>query len=782
MSRSSFHHQSLIFKRSSLSILVAAFCGGAGQAVAAEADTLEQIDVISTTPLHGVAIEAWKIPGNVNIANDEQLDRSHTLDVSEYLNKNVGSVFVNEATTNPLQPDLQYRGFVASPLMGLPQGLSVYVDGVRINEPFGDTVNWSVIPDSAIASINLMPGSNPLFGLNTLGGALSVQTKNGFDDAGTELELSGGSFGRMNTSVSTGGSSGNVSYFLTGSWFEEDGWRDYSPSEMGQVFGNVGWRSDRATLDLSMALSDSDLIGNGALPEELLEEDRDAIFTRPDQTEQDSSLFRLGGTLAMTDNILMEGAIYNRSSDMDTFNGDDSDFEECDDQEGVICLEGEDEPSRDQFGNVIQEDDDLEGGTINRSATRQDSTGATLQFAFLNDLAGKQNQFIVGAAIDDSDVNFRSSTELGSLDETRQAIGSGVLVQDAFVHLKTNTKNQSVFLTNTWNANDKTAITVSGRYNKTEIELRDQLGTALNGDHEYDRFNPATGVSFSASDSLNLYANYSESSRAPSPMELTCADPEDPCRLPNAFLSDPPLEQVVAKTVEVGARGRKNGVNWNAALFHTINDDDIQFISAGAVTNRGYFKNIGETRRQGLELGFNGQAAENRMNWFVNYSYLDATFNDDFTVASPNHPEAEDGEISVSSGDRLPGLPEHALKAGVSYKVSSKFTLGSDLQYTSDLVLRGDESNQDEEIDGYTVVNLTADYQITDQLSFFARINNLFDAEYETFGLYGEADEVLGEEEEGEDDDDDDDEEEEGSRFLSPGAPIAGWIGLKYVF
>lgn len=744
------------------------------------ADELEQIDVISTTPLHGTAIESWKIPSNVNIVNVDQLEAAATLDVSEYLNKNVSSVFVNEATTNPLQPDLQYRGFVASPLMGLPQGLSVYVDGVRINEPFGDTVNWSVIPDSAIASVNLMPGSNPLFGLNTLGGALSVQTKNGFDDAGTLVEFSGGSFGRVNAAVSTGGSQGNVGYFITGSRFEEDGWRDFSPSELNQVFAGVGWRSDRATLDLTLALSDSNLIGNGPLPEELLLENRETYFTRPDITEQETSLLRLGGTLALTDTVLMEGVIYNRSSDMDAFNGDDSDYGECDDQAGFICLEGEDEVTRDQNGSPVVADDNVEGGTINRSATRQDSTGATVQFAFLNDLAGRENQFIIGTALDTSDVNFRSSTELGALDETRQAIGSGIFVEDAFVHLKTRTRNESLFLTNTWNASDRAAITLSGRFNKTDIELRDQLGTALNGDHDYSRFNPAAGISYSPSKALNLYANYSESSRAPSPMELTCADPEDPCRLPNAFLSDPPLEQVVAKTVEIGARGSKNGLNWNATLFHTLNEDDIQFISAGALTNQGYFKNIGETLRQGLELGFSGQAMNESLSWSVNYTYLDATFNSSFNVASPNHPQAEDGEISVGRGDRLPGLPEHALKIGSRYQLTPKFSLGGDLQYTSDLVMRGDESNQDEEIDGYTVVNLSGEYQFNDRLSFFARVNNLFDTEYETFGLYGEADEVLGEEEE--EGDDDDDEEEEGSRFLSPGAPMAAWVGLKLVF
>ena len=94
---------------------------------------------------------------------------------------------------NPFQPDVNYRGYTASPLLGTPQGLSVYMDGVRLNQPFGDIVSWDLIPRTAIASTTLMPGSNPLFGLNTLGGALSIQTKSGVTHPGTMLQASYGS-------------------------------------------------------------------------------------------------------------------------------------------------------------------------------------------------------------------------------------------------------------------------------------------------------------------------------------------------------------------------------------------------------------------------------------------------------------------------------------------------------------------------------------------------------------------------------------------------------------
>ena len=174
------------------------------QAQNPDSEELDTITVISTTPIHGAEIETDRFPSNVQTSSDKEIDKQHPVGLTEYLNTSLGSVFLNEAQNNPLQPDLQYRGFVASPLAGLPQGLAVYQDGVRINEPFGDTVNWVLIPQSAISSINLMPGSNPLFGLNTLGGALSVQTNTGFSHPGTRGQITGGSFSRFTAQAETG--------------------------------------------------------------------------------------------------------------------------------------------------------------------------------------------------------------------------------------------------------------------------------------------------------------------------------------------------------------------------------------------------------------------------------------------------------------------------------------------------------------------------------------------------------------------------------------------------
>jgi len=296
------------------------------------------------------------------------------------------------------------------------------------------------------------------------------------------------------------------------------------------------------------------------------------------------------------------------------------------------------------------------------------------------------------------------------------------------------------------------------------VELDDQLGTALTGDHTFKRFNPAVGATYQIAPTLNVYGSYSESNRVPSPVELTCADEDAPCRLPNAFVADPPLDDVVAKTFEVGVRGRVGQVNWSATAFNTRNEDDIIFISAGPLTNQGFFDNIGDTRRRGIELSANGRVG--RVDWFASYTYLEATFETPITIASDHHPLAVDGEISVEKGDRLPGIPRNIFKAGATIAITPKLLIGGDLLYNSDRVLRGDESNQLDTVDGFTVVNLRGQYQFNKNLSAFIRVDNVFDEEYETFGVLGEPDEVLG-------------DEFDDPRFLGPGAPRGGWIGLR---
>ena len=751
---------------------------------------MEPIEVIGVTPLHGVGLPKNKVPANIQTATHTEIDAAQSLSLTEFINLNLGSVHVNEAQNNPFQPDIRFRGFTASPLLGLPQGLATYQDGIRVNELFGDTVNWDVIPQSAIASINLMPGSNPLFGLNTLGGALSLRTKTGFTHPGHEVKVYGGSFARRALEFSSGNHNQRLSYFLSGNLFREDGWRDFSPSDVRQLFGNVGWKQDATDLNLSLTLADNELLGNGALPIQLLETRRNAVFTHPDLTENNMLLTNLRSSHALSDNVMLASTVYYRRNNIETFNGDDTDFEPCEDpeNEGFLCIEegAEEERVRDQFGNDISlngdgsddedeeaeiDDDDDESrfnATNNTSQTRQGGYGATLQATFTNPIVNRENQFITGASFDSGGALFNSETELASLTPDRGTVGSGIFESESFVDVEVAVQNIGIYGTNTFSITPQLGLTLSGRYNRTEIVLRDQIGVELNGDHTFDRFNPAAGLTYQFHSVLSLYGSYSESSRVPTPVELTCADPDAPCRLPNAFVADPPLDQVITKTWETGLRGRLGRMDWNADFFRATSFDDLIFISSGALTNEGYFQNVARTLRQGVELSIGGTLF-NRLHGLLNYTFISATFETDLTVSSPNHPEAKGGEIDVETGDRIPGVPQHNLKADITLAVTEALSFGTNILINSSQVFRGDEGNLIDQIPGYGIVNLRGRYTLWNNLSMFAKVNNLFDETYETFGLFGEADEVLG-------------DDFEDSRFLSPGAPRAAWIGLEAIF
>jgi len=754
---------------------------GASMAAHAEENNVElsNIEVIGTTPIGGVGLEADKIAANVQSANAEDIERTQALDISDFLNQNFGSISLNSAQNNPFQPDLKYRGFTASPLVGNAQGLSVYMDGIRVNEPFGDAVNFELIPEAAIANMNLIPGSNPVFGLNTLGGALSIETKDGFRNPGHSLEAYTGSFNRDSGTIESGGSDGNLAYYVTGSVTKEDGWRDFSPSRVEQLFTKLSYANEDSTLDFTFLGVDSDLNGNGASPIELVAMDREAVFTHPDNTQNELRQFGLNGSHWLRDDVMLSANTYYRVSDRSTFNGDGSELSVIGNQIGE---EDEDNP-----GNL--EEVFLDGAAAfgftngdfvalnNTSETEQDSYGFSLQSAFLQPLFGRENQLIVGAGYDRSDVDYSSQSEIARFTPTRGTDGTGVIIDETVVDGKIKTDTYSVFFTNTHSLTDRLDLTVAGRYNWIAIDIS---GTSGGGEqdlnesgntHNFKRFNPSVGLTYALQDNMTAYGSYSESNRAPTPSELTCSEPESPCTYPNAFLADPPLDDVVARTVEAGLRGTQGAIGWNAGVFYTELEDDLFFFpdSEDEVTNPdprlslGNFDNIDKTARAGLELGLFG--GHDRLNWFANYSYIKATFEDEFVYA--REVDGDPVQFTVEKGDRLPSIPAHNFKIGADYAFTDKLSLGFTANYASSQYYRGDEANVDKKIAHYKVMNLHGRYKATKNLQFFAKVDNVFDSEYSTFGLYGEPDEAPG-------------FDFEDPRFVGASSPRAGWIGFKY--
>ena len=742
------------------------------------AQDAEEITVIGVVP-SGAGMELAKIPYPVQTADAEDIANDVAVSLADFLRGAFGSVSLNDAQNNPLQPDLQYRGFTVSPLLGLAQGMAVYQNGVRINEPLGDTVNWDLLPQSAIGNIALTGGATPLFGLNSLGGAMVVNMKDGFSHEGSSADLSTGSFGRSRGSLEFGGNNGAFGYYLNLEDFREDGWRDSSESDAFNVYGTLGWRGGFGQVNLNYQHGESELIGNGSSPVELLAVNRAAIFTGPDITAHDMDMLSLDFSREISDGNSIGGNVFLRRNDTHSFNGDASEFE--------IEELMEEELS----GTGI-----LSDAAINNLSDRgQETRGADFQWTAETNLLGYDSRIILGAAWHRGESDFDSVVELADIDPHSRlttGLGTGTFVDEEATLINTVTESTSIYFTSTTDLSETLALTVSARSNNTDVSLRDLSGERpeLNGDHSFSRINPAVGLTWQANEDHNFYASLGESNRAPTPIELACneyvydlaveyaiADGEEAddvefeCRLPNAFLADPPLEDVVARNLELGARGMLAGsTSYGLSLFRTDNENDILFQTTGRAT--GLFANVDRTRREGIEGNLAGDLGD--LNWFAAYSYVGATFEDDFQVLSPNHDFAdEEGEITVLAGDSIPGIPAHQFKLGADYALDESLVLSLDLIANSGQYLRGDESNELDEIDGYTLVNLGARYRVNDSLLLYARVHNLFDSKFETFGLLGEepgeVEVPLV-------------EDFEIPVFLGAAPPRAGFLGLRYRF
>jgi iron complex outermembrane recepter protein len=377
-----------------------------GESAPLNAFELPEVVVVGTTPLPSLGTPLKKVPGNVQSAEGEAIYRHEALDLATFMNRTLSSVHTNDVQNNPFQPDIAYRGFLASPLIGTPIGLSVYEDGVRVNEPFGDMVNWALIPRSAIANIDLIPGSNPLFGLNTLGGALSIRTKSGFSHPGRRAEAYGGSFGRKAFEFEHGGSHDRFDWFLTGNVAEDDGWRPSSHSAIRQLFGKIGWETETTDLDLSYAFANNRLNGVGPTPESMLNQDRRAAYTVPDITENTLHFINLKGSHQLTHDWVLAGNAYYRGNTIDTFNSDIG--RDCASFFGLDqCL--------DILGAL------LPAARNNTTRTAEDGTGASLQITYSGKLFQRENQFTLGSSYDYGHTGFTQSEQPAAFTATRNA-------------------------------------------------------------------------------------------------------------------------------------------------------------------------------------------------------------------------------------------------------------------------------------------------------------------------------------------------------------------------
>ncbi len=792
-----------------------------------------KVDVVAATPLPGTDLALDQIPGPVQTASGRDLENTGALDLSDFLNKRLNGVHINENQENPFQPDVNYRGYTASPLLGTPEGISVYMDGVRQNQPFGDIVAWDLIPKVAIAEVALMPGSNPLFGLNTLGGAVSIQTKDGRSQPGTSLQVSGGSFGRRAGEFGHGGSNAKgLSWYVAGNLFREDGWRRFSPSEVRQAFGKLGYQIAKTSVNLSFAYADNWLTGNGLQDTRFLAQNYSSVYSIPDITWNRSPSLNLSVRHDATSHLTFTGNAYFRYIRADTTNGDinsqsfdESLYDLSAADIAALTAAGyrgfpttgnattEPYPFWSCIAQGLEKDEPIEKctGIITNTFTKQNNYGFSGQASWLI----SHNHVTAGAGWDRSSMIFQQGSQFGYLNPDRITItpidafadGStnedGVPV-DTRVNLHGLINTFSLYATDTLTVGKSLALTFSGRYNRTPIDNVDRLPASpvagargsLNGAYLFQRFNPAAGLTYSPWRFASLYFSYSEASRAPTAIELGCADPNEPCNLPNALVSDPPLKQVVTRTLEAGARGSfENNLHWSVGWFRGENDNDLLFV-ASEQTGFGYFTNFGRTRRQGAEIDLNGKIGHLTLGG--GYTFLNATYQSSQTLDGGSNSSNDgglglDGNITVQPGDRIPQIPQNMLKTYAEYQPTSKISLDLDFVAVGRSFARGNENNLDQPdgvyylgpgfSPGYGVVNLGAHYQLQSKVQLFVQIDNLLDHRYYTAAQLGpspfdNSGNFVGRPFPAVDGD----FPIRTTTFFAPGAPIGMWGGIRVHF
>ncbi len=757
------------------------------------ATQVSAVDVVSATPLPGTELPIDQIAAPVQTLSARELDQSGSLDLSDVLNRRLGGVNVNENQGNPFQPDVNFRGYTASPLLGTPQGISVYVDGVRQNQPFGDVVSWDLIPKIAIADIALIPGSNPVFGLNTLGGALSVETKDGHSAPGTSIAASGGSFGRRAVEFEHGGSSSSgpawrqgLHWYFAGNLFHEDGWRVSSPSDVRQVFGKIGRQGATTAIALSFAYAGNTLIGNGLQQAQLLSKDYTSAYTLGDITGNHSPSFNLSARHTLSNALTFSGNAYYRYIRADTVNTnlnmnslDQSVYQpSASDQAALKAAGYSGYPTGGAtaantpfpYWRCIAEALRLADpssycdGIIANTFARQNNYGLSGQLTWIANPRGHRNQFTAGAAWDRSSLTFIQTAQFAYINADRtmtpvNAFADGSTSSDGTpvdsrVNLHGLPQTWGLYATDTLTLSKAWSVTLSGRYNRTTIDNRDRIDPgggpgSLDGQYVFGRLNPAVGVTFNPFSDFTAYASYSESSRAPTSIELGCADPNNPCSLPNAVTSDPALDQVVTRTFEAGVRGgREKDFNWSAGWFRGENHNDLLFV-ASQQTGNGYFKNFGQTLRQGAEVHVGGRIK--RVTLGGNYTFVRATYQTAEEVDGSSNSTNDaalagsrgfGGVVQIQPGDRIPLIPQHMFKAFADAQIGKKLSLDVDFTALSSSFARGNENNLSQAdglyylgpgtSPGYGVVNLGAHYQLAKRVQVFGEIKNLLDHHYYT--------------------------------------------------
>jgi iron complex outermembrane receptor protein len=745
----------------------------------AAGESTEHVVIYGTLPGSDIGQDADKVPGELQSFSANQVSAQHGATVLDALGSQTAGVALSDSQGNTMFEDLRFHGFEASPLQGVAQGVSVYQNGVRLNEAFGDTVNWDAIPEAAIDRMDVW-SSNPVFGLNALGGSVNLVMKNGFTWQGTQVSGQGGSYGHGMGTAQYGFENGNMSFYGAVEGVTDSGWRLHSPSGLARLYTDTGWRFGASELHLVASGSLSDLGVVGPTPAQLLQQSSAAVYTYPQTTHNLIGSLALNDKTKLSDNWEVEASAYVRALRQRHVDGNDGDFESCSAKSsygGDLCLQddafgtpagGKTTAFRNQFvimnaaSQVFPFDNAISYGTVDRTFTDTATQGATLQVTGNQPLFGLTNYFTAGGSIDHSAIGFQSNSTLGTeFPNLDVAVDTSVPGAGNIIHtlgnlgyepvtLGATTDYYGLYAVDALDLTDALTVTAGLRINAANINTRDRSGASseLNGSHGYGHVNPLAGATYKIADAISLFGGYSEANRAPTPLELDCASQTQPCLLEDSLVADPPLAQVVSHTYQAGARGTLKGLlgddrlNWSATFFRTDSNNDIVAL-ASTIQGRGYYTNVPLTRRQGVDLTADYQSR----GWsaYANYSYLDATYQFTGTLASPNNPNSDaDGNVLVTPGRHIPVTPANTFKAGGDVTVMDGLNLGGELNYTGSQYFDGDPSNLNSKLPGYVVVNLRASYDLTPEWQVFGLVDNVLNNHSASYGTYFETDDTVG--------------------------------------
>ncbi|QYY30004.1 TonB-dependent receptor [Cupriavidus pinatubonensis] len=752
---------------------------------------LPEVLVVATAPLPGIGVDSDLVPYTVQTVRGEQLDGTRASNLTDYLARNLAGVNVNDIQGSPFQSDITYRGYRASSMPGMPQGLSVYLDGVRVNEPFGDVISWDMIPEAALSSVSLVSSANPAYGLNSLGGALAMTTRSGLDSPGFTADLSYGSGNRKRADLSGGVRSDSGWHaFAAGTLFQEHGWRDNSSGRLGNVFAKAGYAGETNSVDVSLLHGSSTLTGNGLVPAfhasgngteaDLYQTNRRAVYTYPDQTRNQVTQVAVNSRHWFDDKTSAAALAYVRTSRRDTANGDvnpdyETYIEACEDG-----FNADGSPRGDGCGVTRAEGAALRPAIINTTHMRQQTVGVALSLA-------KETEHHVlnaGTTLDRSRLTYSQYAQPGTFTDDRGAVADPDAPNALVSGVSGNARTFGVYLSDTWSVTPSTFLTASARWNLATVSntLQNSDGTEQPRESfTYRHLNPALGLVQKLGAGVTVFGGYAQNNRVPTVLELGCADPAQPCRLPAGLQADPYLKQVVSHAFETGVRWRRGkDTEVTATLYRIDNHDDILFLRAPN-TQFGYFANFDRTRNQGLDLTAHHRVGDVTLR--LGYSYLQATYQANGQLA------AGERTIDVHPGMRMAGVPRHSFKFGIDWQALAGLTLGADVVAVSSSVASGNEDGlrsdpqpgqppktADWHVPGYATVNLRAAYQVSKRFEVYARVANLFDRRYETYGqlannVFPGGNLVQPHVAPG---------DSATSLFVAPGAPRSVWLGVVY--